>query len=120
MKYECTIINIDEDEVTINIDDVYITGFTNSGVLRKEGDKAFVELVLYDDIEICISDISEAQIERKGNTFSYSLYGILDIDRCMLLSLINFEIDKDELFDYGFLDGKMVRIDVMRLDIRFD
>lgn len=120
MKYECIIVYTDEDEITINIDDVYITGFANSGVLKKEGDKAFVELILYDDIEICTSDISEAKIERDGNTFSYSLYGILDIDKCMLLSLINFKIDKNELFDYGLLDGKMVRLDVMRIDIQFD
>lgn len=36
MKYECIIVNTDEDEITINIDDVYITGFPNLGVLKKE------------------------------------------------------------------------------------
>lgn len=77
-------------------------------------------MTLYDDIEICTSDISEAKIERKDNTFLYLIYGILDIDRCMLLSLINFNIDKNELFDYGLLDGKMVRSDVMRIHIQFD
>ena len=46
MKYKCEIINIDEDEVTIRIRDVCITGFVNCGVEKKIGQEAIVEILL--------------------------------------------------------------------------
>lgn len=116
MKYNCTIVNINDEEITIKIGDVYITGFSNSGVSKEIGDETMVDILLYDDLEISESNKRENCIERKGNSFAYSLYGILDIDNSMLKSEIDFEIDPEELFDYGYLDGKEVKIDTIRID----
>ena len=115
MKYDCEIINIVEDEVTVRIGDACITGFVNCGIMKKIGQEAIVEVLLYDDLEI-----AKLSIERKNQTFEYSLFGILDIDRGILKSVINFEIDKEELYDYGYLDGKQVKIDVLRIDLDFE
>ncbi len=37
----------------------------------------------------------------------------------MLRSVIDFDIDKEELFDYGYLDGLQVKINVLRIDFDF-
>ena len=44
-------------------------------------------------------------------------YGVLDIDNHLLKSAINFNIDREYLFNYGYLDGKFVKIDTVRIDI---
>lgn len=119
MKYDCTIVNINDEEITIKIGDAHITGFSNSGVSKEIGDETMVDILLYDDLEISESNKSENCIKRKGNSFAYSLYGILDIDNSMLKSEIDFEIDPEELFDYGYLDGKEVKIDAIRIDFEF-
>lgn len=121
MKHNCTIIDIDDDygEVTIKVGEEYIVGFVDSGVLKEIGDEAQVEILLYDDLEISEIDFNKTAIERMGDSFSYSLYGILDVDNSILKSVIDFAIDREELYDYGYLHGKMVRIDVGRIDIDF-
>lgn len=119
MKYNCIIKNIDDDEITIKIGNTSITGFCNTGVLKQKGDTAEVEISLYDDLEISLCNDHDKEIVRRGNSFSYSLYGILNIDKSILESDINFEIDLEELFDYGYLDGQKVKIDTMRIDLDF-
>ena len=56
MKYNCEIINIVDDEVTIRIGNVCITGFVNCGVTKRIGQEAIVEILLYDDLEIMQCD----------------------------------------------------------------
>ena len=119
MKYNCVITNVNEEEVTVKIGDIEITGFVNFGTLKRIGKKAVVDIGLYDDLKICESDKNENIIVRKGNTFEYSLYGILDLGNSTLKSEIDFEIDVEELFDYGYLDGKRVKIDTVRIDFEF-
>ncbi len=78
-----------------------------------------VDILLYGDLEIYESDKTENCIVRQENTFAYSLYGVLDIDNSILKSEIDFEIDAEELFDYGYLDGKKVKINTIRIDLDF-
>lgn len=120
MKYSCTIIDVVGDVVTIKVGQVYIVGFVNSGVSKNIGDEVKGDILLYDDLKIYKSNINETAIIRNGDSLSYSLYGILDIDNCILKSDIDFSIDKEELYDYGYLDGEWVRIDVIRIDVDFD
>lgn len=35
MTYKCKIIDVDEEEVTLKIGEVYITGFVNCGIKKK-------------------------------------------------------------------------------------
>lgn len=76
--------------------------------------------MLYDGLKMYKSNINRTAIIRNGDSFSYSLYGILDVNNCILKSDIDFSIDKEELYDYGYLDGERVRIDVIRIDVDFD
>ena len=120
MKYNCEIINIVEDEVTVRIGDACITGFVNCGIIKKIGQEAIVEILLYDDLEITQCNEKKVSIERKNETFEYSLFGTLDIAKGILKSVINFEIDEEELYNYGYLDGKQVKVDVLRIDLDFE
>ncbi len=121
MKYNCEIISIiDDDEVTVRIGGVQLTGFVNSGVTESIGEKTLVDISLYDDLEIFESDSNTVSIMRKGKSFAYSLYGTLNVNKAILESVIDFEIDPEDLFDYGYLDGKKVKIDVKRIDFYFE
>ena len=120
MTYDCRIINVDEDEVTVQIGDTTITGFANCGVDAEIGEEVKVEILLYDDIEIELSEDNKMCFERLGKSFKYSIWGVLDIENAVLKSLIDFEIDQEELYNYGHLDGKYVRMDLLRLDLIFE
>lgn len=100
MKYNCIIIDAadDFDEVTVKVGKAYIVGFVNSGITKEIGDEAEIEITLFDDLEIYKSELNKISIERNGDSFSYSLYGILDVDNCILKSTIDFIIDKEELY----------------------
>jgi len=120
MKYNCVIKEIEDDqEVTIKIGEVTITGFVNMGISMQIDDKTEVEIELYDDIEIDEADIHEKSILSKG-TYYYSIFGILDIDNGIISSILDFAIDRECLYEYGFLDGKYVEVKVGRLDLCFD
>ena len=119
MIYNCKIIDIDEEEITIKIGDTYITGFANCGVDKEAKEKTQVGIELFDDLRITQCSEDKFGIERKGTTFMYSLYGTLDIENCVLKSVIDFEIAKEDLFEYGYLDGRQVKMDVLRIDFDF-
>lgn len=86
---------------------------------KKEiGEETIVDISLFDALKI--TPCSEKfGIERRGKTFQYTLFGMLDITNAVLKSIIDFQLDKEELFDYGYLDGLQVKIDVLRIDFEF-
>lgn len=119
MKYNCVIKEIEDDEeVTIKIENTIITGFVNMGLSIPIDTKTEVEIEFYDDIEIEETNIQEKSILSKG-TYSYSIFGILDIDNGIISSTLDFSIDREYLYEYGFLDGKYVEVRVNRLDFYF-
>ena len=121
MKYNCKILDIkDEDVITILIDDIEITGFLNDSGLIDVGMIANVEIELFDDITILESSAPKAYLKREGNSLSYVIVGILNIDKMIIESSINFSLNQEDLYDYGYLDGKMVEIKVLRIDFSFD
>ena len=119
MTYNCKIINIDEEEVTLKIGNVCITGFVNCGLSKEIGEETTVDMILYDDLKVTQCNECECKVERKGETLQYSLFGTLDIANAVLKSIIDFKIDEKELIDYGYLDGLHVKIDVLRIDFEF-
>lgn len=120
MKYNCVITDIEEDEITILINNIEITGFSNKGILLDIGSEIEVEISFYDDLLIYKSDKEKFSINRKGYSLSYSVVGILNIEERRVESLINFDLEYNELYNYGFLDGEMVEIDVMRINLEFE
>ena len=120
MKYECIIRNIVEDEeVTVQIGNVQIVGFVNCGCTNKIGDICSADISLYDDLKIDELVNEEYSVIRKDNTYGYELKGVLDIDKHRLKSEIDFDIDEEILINYGYLDGRYVSINVLRIDLEF-
>lgn len=120
MKYVCKIVDVVDDEVTIKIGTTFITGFVNCGTTEISGAETKIDIILYDDLQIMKTEEHKLSIERKANTFQYTIWGILDIENAILHSTIDFDIGRDELFDYGHLDGKFVKVNVIRIDFIFD
>ena len=119
MICECKIENVNEEEVTINIDRIIITGFCNSSTTKKSGTNCLVELQFFDKLIFEESEQKEEKICRIGSTYEYVITGRLDVDNLMLYSSINFELEKEDIFDSGYLNGKWVDVKVPRIDLDF-
>lgn len=117
--YNCKIIDIvDEETFDIKIGTAIIRGFS-FGVQKKVGDVSKVDLGFF-DFEIYPCEEQKKSIVKTNKYYSYELYGILDIENAVLKSEIELELDSELLYDYGYLDGNYVRIDVPRIDIDFE
>ncbi|HDR1031321.1 TPA: hypothetical protein QB224_001965, partial [Pasteurella multocida] len=68
---------------------------------------------LYDEFDISISN-EKVGIKRISG-YQYKITGVLNIEKGGIDSLIFFPID--DLYDYGYLDNKMVDVFVARLNI---
>lgn len=122
MIYNGVIKEIGEDgeEVTIETNDVIITGFVNSGVEKNIGDICDFKIQLYDDLEMKEIAENKKELYRIENSYSYYVRGILDVDALKVHSILDIDLDKEDVYDYSFLDGKYVEIRVQRLDINFN
>ena len=119
MKYSCTIVNIEDEEVTVKINGIELTGFVSQGVNKKVGDKVVVEIELYDDIMFQKEKVEEKKLCRIGLSYTYYIYGILDIDQCKIQSVIDFTIEPYEIFDYGYLHNQFIKARVQRFNFNF-
>ena len=118
MKYECTIKNHNEEEVTVEVGGIEIVCFCNSGCIFSVGDQTTCELTLFDDLLIEATD-EQAIIERKPGSYSYNIVGLLDVDNKLLNSIIDFSIDESYIWEAQYWDKKMVKVSVSRIDIGF-
>lgn len=119
MTYSCKILKIIEDlEVIISISDCILRGHDVYGTLLNAGDLCTVELDFFDDIEIkeCIEE-KPSIIYKTG--FEYRFTGRLDFNNRIIKSLIDIQLEQEDLFDYAYLDGKMVTADIKRIDFIF-
>lgn len=74
------------------------------------------ELKVFDDY--CVEELGKEKtgVERIGNGFSYWIMGKLEDD--VIHSLVSFQ-DEVLLSDYGYLNGRYIRIKVCRIDVEF-
>lgn len=114
MIYKCLIKENNYSDIIVSINNVDLLCFANAGLSGDVGDEMLLDIDLYDEFEIVISDQKNVGIERISG-YQYQITGILDIEKGGIESLIFFPID--DLYDYGFLDKKMVDLFVIRLNI---
>lgn len=118
MQYNCIVKSIEDDDVlTIQIHDVMLTGFLNTGTIISVEEQCMLFVEIYDDVELTKSQVQEKSISRIGNSLSYYIIGVLDIDESVIHSVLDFNIDKELLFDYAYLHGKYVELKIMRFDL---
>lgn len=114
MKYFCKLIKNDEYDVVVLVNGVELSCFSNIGLEHNIEDEFWAEIIAYDDFDILQSELISKEI-RKIRGYEYLITGILDIDKGGVDSL--FFLELDGLYDYAYLDKKMVDVRVLRLDI---
>lgn len=122
MIYSAKVEKIDEDveeEVTLLVQGQKLVCF--AGVCPypiEEGGiyPVLLNLVVFDEYLVKQAEVASPSIERVGQSFSYVVTGKLFGDT--LDAGISFQ---DEIFlrDYGYLDGKMISVQVDRIDAEF-
>lgn len=127
MKYLAIIEGIDnliEEEIIINIDGQQLRCFMpyGSSVQLEIGKQYHINLEadIYDELEIKEVGKAVKEIKCINQTFAYYISGKLDIDNGKIESTIDIYLDKDFLYDYGFLDDKYVEFKVDRFNVEFD
>lgn len=108
-----------EEEVALGLNGVEVTCFAGICPYQIQEGKEYpvsFELVVFDDY--WVEELSEEKVvlERIGNTFSYWITGKLEGG--VIDSVIQFE-EEILLSDYGYLNGKFIRMKVDRIDVEF-
>lgn len=126
MKYVAKIVGFNEiieEEVMININGVEIIGFVPvyPSFLLEISKEYLVELDLYmnEEYEIKEKNISIKEARNIEPGYDYIFTGKLNIDEGCLDSSIRLKIDKEYLFDIGYLDNKYISITVDRVNVYF-
>lgn len=114
MIYQAIVKKNDEHDVLVEINDIEIICFSNQGVIALEEDLIAVDITPFEDIEITNSNGKNKMVTHISG-YEYLVTGILDIERGGVDSLIFIEID--DLYDYSFLDKKMVDVNVLRFNL---
>ena len=108
-----------EEEVTLELNGSEITCFASICPYQIQEGKGYpvsFELEIFDDYFVEESEEEKASIKRIGNSFAYWVTGKLE--GAAINSVIPFE-DEILLSDYGYLNGKYIRIKVDRIDVEF-
>ena len=121
-KYNALVKKIDDDveeEVTLSLSGFEVTCFAGICPYQIEEGKEYpvsFELMIFDDYIVEESQEEESSLERIGNGFSYWIIGKLEGG--IVSSPIAFE-DEILLSDFGYLDGKYIRLKADRIDVEF-
>ena len=125
MQYESRLIGLSsliEEEAILDINGQKFVVFINNCPFEINlGGKYLIEteLVILDDLTISKSDSEEKCIEQIEDSFAYSIRGILNVDSGTIDAGILFEVDRELLFDYGYLHNQYVQMRVDRLSVDF-
>ena len=124
MIYQALVLRLDEnieEEVSLQIGDNRLTCFANiCPYVINENESYPVEFHLNFFDSCVIEEVSENEkpsIMRVGNGFAYVITGRLEGEHLKSMGMV-FE---DEKFanDFKYLSGKMVRLNVDRLEVEF-
>lgn len=123
IPYDATVLKIDEDveeQVLLDVQRYHITCFASVCPYPvKVGGKYRVGFYLFVADEFCPNEVQEGifpAIAQNGNGFRYTLIGRLtgNILDC------GIQIEDDVFTEqYGYLNGKMIKVSVDRIDVEF-
>lgn len=114
MIYKCLVKCNDENDVLVNINGVDLLCFSNVGIYADIGNEILLNIDVYDDFNIRKSNKTNKEIEYISG-YEYKISGFLNIEKGGVESLIFFQLD--DLYDYAFLDGTMVDLYILRLNV---
>ena len=120
MKINCKIKKIiDDDSIEIEVNGLNLLCFSNPGAKIQEGAIVEAELTFFDDIEIKEIEKENFGVKRGSDFFSHYIYGMLNVEKKCIVSVVDFALEEDDLYDYGYLDMKYVELFVPRMDVSF-
>jgi hypothetical protein len=123
--YQAKVVGLDpqiEEAVLVEINGSRVLAFANImpfEVYIGNEYKVHLELKILDEISINKVNYEEKNIKQIDNSFTHSICGILDIDKAIIDAGIELEIDKEFLFEYGYLHEQYVQLLVDRVAIEF-
>ncbi|MFC5703913.1 hypothetical protein ACFPVX_21710 [Cohnella faecalis] len=127
MQYTTKLVELSpliEEEAVLEIHGQRIVAFINNCPFEIDKGGQYlieIELSILDDFIISQADSDGNGIKQIENGFSHFISGILNIDSGTIDvgTGILFEIDREFLFDYGYLHNQYVQIRVDRLSVDF-
>lgn len=125
MQYTSRLIELSqliEEEAVLEINGQRIVAYINNCPFDIEIGEQYlieIELAILDDFVISKTDSNEKGIKQIEDSFSHFIRGFLNIDSGTIDAGIIFEVDREFLFDYGYLNNQYVQIQVDRLSVDF-
>ncbi|TVX92502.1 hypothetical protein [Paenibacillus agilis] len=124
MEYHTKVIDISpiiEEEIILEINKERVVAFINYCPYEiRKGEQYTIELELTILDEFIIRHLdAEKGVEQIEDGFAHLIRGMLDIDSATIDAGILFEIDREFLFDYGYLHNQNVQIRVDRITADF-
>lgn len=112
-----------EEEIDIRINTTRLNCFMSCGTdfWIEEGEKycSEIESIIFDKPIINEIQVPMKEIQCNARDFSHKVCGRLNIDKGIIQSSIDIDVDQAYLYDYAYLDGKFVEITIDRFDIEF-
>lgn len=108
-----------EEEVTLSINGIELTCFSSVcpyDLHKGEMYPVLLEIMIFDEYQVSELGVGVVGLERIGNNFSYWITGRLD--KGEVDCGIRFE-DEILLSNYGYMDGKLIKLKVDRIDVEF-
>jgi hypothetical protein len=125
LYYQAKVVGLDpqiEEAVLIEINGSRVLTFANIMPFKVHIGKEYkvhLELTILDEFLINKVNYEKKNIKQIDNSFNHSICGLIDIDKAIIDAGIILEIDKEFLFDYGYLHEQYVQLLVDRVAIEF-
>lgn len=126
MKYLVKVDSFDEiieEEVVVNVNGQLLRCFISylDDICIEVGNEYYanIEYEIYN--ELMVEKVNEElkSIQCINESFSYDIVGKLNVDECKLESLIDIEIDEEDIYECGCYDNKYIKFRVDRFNIEF-
>lgn len=125
MQYIAKLLEINplvEEEAVLEINSqrlVVFIGYCPFEIIQERQYLVEISLTILNDFVISKIDSDEKGIEQIDDSFSYFIKGTLNVDTGLIDADILFEVDREFLYDYGYLHNQNVQIRVDRLTADF-
>ncbi|MHC1685190.1 MAG: hypothetical protein AB6733_20015 [Clostridiaceae bacterium] len=126
MRYLVTVESFDrhiEEEVIISIENQILRCFMPYGIEESiETGKQYyaeIEVEVYNDIDLKELQDHKREIENIKKTFAYYIRGKLNLEKNLIESTLEINLDECDLNEYSYCDSKYVEVRVDRFNIEF-
>ena len=117
MIIKAEIINVDEEVLTLKSNGILFKGYSNVGTTAEIGATILVEIILWGDICMEPVLIQQKKLQNLSPGLAYYIWGKLDVEKKVVSSVFEFDIDDNTLADFSYLDQKDIRLSIERFEL---